>query len=403
MKILALWILTKKILVITKSLTFKKECKNDEISIYIFIFDNSVKQKIILTRAKNLKRMRLVKLLFICFLAVSTSLTAQDIHFSQFYMAPMNLNPALTGVMNCNIRVSANYRNQWASVMRANAYNTYDIAYDQRIAVGRYDYFGVGATFWGDQAGSLNFGQYQGKVSASYSKRVAGYRDESHYIVFGMEAAFGQRRLDFERAQWGEEHDGEGNWGGRGNSETNLDRNSFLYPDVSAGLMWFSVLNKNTNIFIGGAYHHLNRANITFFDGESTPMYSKFTIHAGGEFMLTNRLGLVPGFLMRMQGPSMEIVPGTTVKFILGNARYTNQSFQLGAWMRMSKKESGGILGDAFILSTRFDYENFTLGFSYDVNTSSLRPASKANGAFEFAIQYKICGPERRNVYCPNF
>ncbi len=347
--------------------------------------------------------MRLTKLLFICFLALSTSLTAQDIHFSQFYMAPMNLNPAMTGVMNCNIRISANYRNQWASVLRSKAYNTYDIAYDQRIPVGRYDYVGVGATFWGDQAGSLNFGQYQGKLSASFSKRMAGYRDRAHYMVFGMEAAFGQRRLDITRAQWGEEHDGEGGWGGpTGGGEVGLDRNSFLYPDISAGILWFSVFNEDANIFLGGAYHHLNKANITFYDGTTENLYSKFTIHAGGEFMLTSRLGLVPGFLLRLQGPSMEIIPGTTVKFILGNARYTDQSFQIGLWTRLSNKESG-ILNDALILSTRFDYENFTFGFSYDLNTSSLRPASNSNGAFEFAVQYKICGPERRNVYCPNF
>ncbi len=347
--------------------------------------------------------MKLAKLLTICFLAIGTSLSAQDIHFSQFYMSPMNLNPAMTGVMNCNIRISANYRNQWASVMRANAYNTFDIAYDQRIPVGRYDYFGVGAAFWGDQAGSLNFGQYQGKVSASYSKRMAGYRDKSHYLVFGMEAAFGQRRLDLDRAQWGEQHDGEGQFNGSlASNEVGLDRNSFLYPDVSAGILWFSVFNKNANVFFGGAYHHINKANITFFDGTSDPMYSKFTIHGGGEFMLTSRLGLVPGLLFRLQGPSMEVVPGTSVKFKLGKSRYVDQSFQIGAWMRISNKVTG-ILGDAFIISARFDYENFTVGFSYDLNTSSLSPASNSNGAFEFAIQYKICGPERRNVYCPNF
>ncbi|MBL7794138.1 MAG: hypothetical protein JNK77_17545, partial [Saprospiraceae bacterium] len=44
-----------------------------------------------------------------------------------------------------------------------------------------------------------------------------------------------------------------------------------------------------------------------------------------------------------------------------------------------------------------------TLGFSYDINVSPLRPASNSNGGFEFALQYKICGPERRGVYCPNF
>ncbi|MBL0112281.1 MAG: type IX secretion system membrane protein PorP/SprF [Saprospiraceae bacterium] len=76
-------------------------------------------------------------------------MTAQDIHFSQFYMSPLNLNPALTGVMNCNKRFIGNFRNQWASVLRSNAYNTYSATYDQKIPVGRYDYFGIGEDFGG--------------------------------------------------------------------------------------------------------------------------------------------------------------------------------------------------------------------------------------------------------------
>jgi len=319
-------------------------------------------------------------------------------------MAPMDLNPAMTGVMNCNIRVSGNFRNQWASVIKSNAYNTYNVSYDQRIAVGRYDYVGVGGSVWGDEAGSLGLGTYQGKLSASYSKRMGGYRQKSHYLVFGAEAAFGQRRIDFTNSQFGEQHNGEGQFDPqRFNLENNINRNSFLYPDVSAGILWFSVFNKNSNLFVGGAYHHLNRANLTFMDGSSESLYSKFTFHAGGEFMMSSRLGLVPGFIARKQGPSMEIIPGTSLKFVLGNSRKSSQSFQLGMWYRISNSAIKALTSDAAILSTRFDYNNFTFGFSYDVNVSSLKPASSANGAFEFALQYKICGPERRNVYCPNF
>lgn len=349
--------------------------------------------------------MRLAKLLVICLVALSTTISAQDIHFSQFYMAPMDLNPAMTGVMNCNIRVIGNYRNQWASVIKSNAYNTYNVSYDQKIAVGRYDFVGVGVSVWGDQAGSLGLGTYQGKISASYSKRMGGYRDKSHYMVFGAEAGFGQRRIDFTNSQFGEQHDGEGGFNPMfDNLESiTLARNSFLYPDFSAGILWFSVFNKNTNLFIGGAYHHLNRSNMTFLDGSSEPLYSKFTLHAGGEFMMSRRIGLVPGLVGRLQGPSMEIVPGTSIKFVLGNSRKNTQSFQLGVWYRISNSSIKSLTSDAAILSTRFDYNNFTFGFSYDVNVSPLKPASSANGAFEFALQYKICGPERRNVYCPNF
>ncbi|MGB1217310.1 MAG: PorP/SprF family type IX secretion system membrane protein, partial [Saprospiraceae bacterium] len=264
--------------------------------------------------------MKLGRLLVFCFVVLSTSLSAQDIHFSQFYMSPMTLNPAMTGVMNCNIRLTANYRNQWASVLKSNAYNTYSVAYDQRIPVGRYDYLGVGGTFWGDQAGSLGFGDVTGKLSVSYSKRMAGYRQKSHYLVAGVEAGVAQRRVDLSRAQWGEQHDGDGGFDPTANPNEGLltlNQNSFIYPDISAGLMWFSVFDKHNNLFVGGAYHHLNRANMTFYDGSSEPQFSKFTFHAGGEFKLSERLAAVPNILTRFQGPSMEIVPGTSLKFLL--------------------------------------------------------------------------------------
>ena len=41
-----------------------------------------------------------------------SSVKAQDIHFSQFYASPMNMNPATTGVIGCDMRFSAIYRNE---------------------------------------------------------------------------------------------------------------------------------------------------------------------------------------------------------------------------------------------------------------------------------------------------
>lgn len=350
--------------------------------------------------------MRLAKLLVLSFVLFGTTLSAQDIHFSQFYMAPLDLNPAMTGVMNCNIRVTANYRNQWASVIRSNAYNTYSVSYDQKIPVGRNDYFGAGALFWGDRAGSLGLGIMQGRLSGSYAKKMGGFRKRSHYLAFGAEVGFGQRRVDFTNAQFGAQHNGNGEYDPTLSPEENAllaSSNSRTYFDASAGLLWFSVLDENTNFFVGAAYHHLNRANIAFTNGTSTPLYSKITVHGGGEFLVSDRMGLIPGMIMRFQGKSMEIIPGTSVKYIFGKSRRSQQALQLGAWYRMSNSSEGAITSDAVILSTKFDYNEFTLGFSYDLNVSSLKTASNSNGAYEFALQYKICGPERRNVYCPNF
>ena len=45
-----------------------------------------------------------------------TPLQSQDIHFSQYWNAPLNLSPALTGVSKEDTRIFGAYKNQWASV-----------------------------------------------------------------------------------------------------------------------------------------------------------------------------------------------------------------------------------------------------------------------------------------------
>jgi len=330
-----------------------------------------------------------------------------DIHFSQFYMSPTNLNPALTGVMNCNIRLSANYRNQWSSVTGfESSFNTYSASYDQRIPVGRYDYFGVGLTLWGDVAGTASFTTNTAKLSGSYSKRMGGYRNESHYLVLGAEAGVSQRNIDLLALRYGTQHSGEGTFDPSLPSleGPNFDRDNFVFADISAGLMWFSVLDENNSFFIGGAYSHLNRANISFNGEEDETLYTKVTLHAGGEFAGNGgRIALVPNIVTFFQGPSWQLVPGTAVRFRLGNSRRYYQAFQIGVWARITHKLEDQTHMDALILTTRFEYEDFGIGFSYDLNTSSLNQASNFNGAFEFSVNYRICGPEKRNVYCPNF
>ena len=95
---------------------------------------------------------RLALFISLGFILTVNVVRGQDIHFSQFYMSPLTLNPALTGVMNCNTRLVGNYRNQWASVLGKSSDNTYAVSYDQKMPVGRYDNFGFGANIWSDVA-----------------------------------------------------------------------------------------------------------------------------------------------------------------------------------------------------------------------------------------------------------
>jgi type IX secretion system PorP/SprF family membrane protein len=354
-----------------------------------------------LSFVRFMKKTTLRNFLVIVLATVSAfAVTAQDIHFSQFYMSPLNLNPALTGVMNCNHRLTANYRNQWASVLKQNAYNTYSASYDQKMPVGRYDYFGLGGTLWGDKAGASEFATIQARISGSYAKKMGGYRRKAHYLVVGADFGVSNRSINSANLQWPSQNNGgqfePGQAGGV------ILNPSFVFVDMSAGLLWFSVFDENNNLYFGTSFSHLNRANVSF-ENQNIPLYGKLTAHFGGEFEVAQRVSVLPGVVSFFQGPSFQVNVGNSFKFLLGNSRRYHQAFQLGAWARISNKLNQGKLMDAIILSTRFDYEQFTLGFSYDVNTSSLRTATNGNGAFEFSLLYKVCGPERRGVYCPNF
>lgn len=353
--------------------------------------------------------MRFTKLfVFVVVMLAGAGLKAQDIHFSQFYLSPLNLNPAMTGAMDCNIRLVANYRNQWGSVLGANAYNTYSVSYDQKVAVGRYDFVGFGATFWNDTAGEVDFSTLTAKGSASYLKRMGGDRTTAHYLVAGAEFGFAQRSIDFIKAQWGTQHDGFGGFDGSLTpGEPGLNP-SFTFVDLGAGLMWYSALRNDNSFYMGAAFHHLNSINNSFQDGSFDEYYSRLTFHAGGEINFDGRAGLSPGVIVMSQGPSMQVNSGLSLKFLLGSRR-DQQAFHIGVWNRISKQDdgidgsNGPLLMDAIILSTRFDYQTFSLGFSFDVNVSSLSPASNNAGGPEFAMVYKICQKINRGPNCFRF
>lgn len=342
--------------------------------------------------------------LFLMMFILGGNVSAQDIHFSQFYMSPLNLNPAMTGVMNCNVRMIANFRNQWASVT-SNPYNTFSASYDQKMTIGRSDYFGIGGTLFGDVAGESRFATLAGTLSGSYSKLIGGNRNSSHYLVLGASAGVRQRSIkDLAALRFGDQY----NRGGDPfpvSVESGVPgfNNNYLFADVNGGLMYFAVFNKSNSVWLGAAMNHINKPNQAFYDGEFFELSSRYTVHGGAEIEISNQFDVLPGFVYLKQSQAFELNVGTSVRKVLSKTNYEYQAVQLGVWVRMANSVQSSFITDALIFSTRFDYDQFGIGFSYDVNLSELRTASNGNGAFEFALIYNICGQERRNEYCPKF
>ena len=79
-------------------------------------------------------------------LAFITTIKAQDIHNTQYFATPLTLNPANTGLVQCDLRASVNVRQQWNSVS-SNPYNTVIASFDMATMKGKLnngDALGVG-------------------------------------------------------------------------------------------------------------------------------------------------------------------------------------------------------------------------------------------------------------------
>src|SRR6187397_2827461 len=103
-----------------------------------------------------MKRMikNIFTLLFVLLLAHASP--AQDIHFSQFFEAPLWRNPSLAGIYTGDIRVQAVYRDQWNSV--TTAYRTGSLNGEYKMHVGKGDDFmTAGLQLLFDRAGTIGW------------------------------------------------------------------------------------------------------------------------------------------------------------------------------------------------------------------------------------------------------
>jgi type IX secretion system PorP/SprF family membrane protein len=337
-------------------------------------------------------------LTFVVMIVLMGNLTAQDVHFSQFYNSPMTLNPALTGLISEDIRATANYRSQWGTVTAP--YETMSASTDFSILKGTFydDYMGVGLLVMNDKAGDLNLRNTQVQLSLSYSKALNG--DGNQYLTAGVQVGAVQNAFDVNKLLFDSQYDGT-QLDPNINSGENIDRPNFTYMDVSAGLAWYYVPDEKTSFYIGVGMAHLNRPNISFYSNLNDRLYQKFTIHGGFEFALSSSISLVPQAIILSQGPYLETNVGSLVKFSVHpdyGTDYGQTAFYIGSMYRF---------GDAVIPMVRFDYNQVSVTASYDVNVSELDNASRGNGGFEIALVYKqylFSSPGQRGpVGCPTF
>jgi type IX secretion system PorP/SprF family membrane protein len=293
------------------------------------------------------------------FLLQSLSGLCQDIHFSQFNMSPLSLNPALTGFFDGNYRFAGNYRGQWAAVPVP--YTTFSASADMnmRFSHRTKDKLGLGLFLYNDKAGDADFGTTNLGVSLSYIKPL-GSPSSHQAISFGIQP--GIDTFD-PGASTGE----------------NFSNNNFAYYNISGGIHWYYRPDSRTSYELGAGLFNINSAGQSFFSKEDVRLFKRFTFHGNAQFKIGSKTDLLPAFQVMQQHNFTEVLLGTSVRFLL--LGHNNEAFKAGAWLRV---------GDAFILSAGYDYKQFNFGVSYDINYSGLSAATNYRGGLELAVIYII-------------
>jgi len=352
-------------------------------------------------------------LLIISFLSVN-DLHAQDPVFSQFYASPLQTNPALTGVFNGKFRLTANYKQQWNSILQTNPFRTIAAGFDMRSAVGRDDFFSYGVSALKDEAGVGNFNRNVGAVNFSYMKAIGGrgYRSADQYLIAGAMVGAGQFGVDADNLWFSTQFDTGTETINQGlASQEVINANSDVYIDINAGLMWYGVFDDNQSLYIGGAVFHANAPQFSFIDDGQETLDFRWMVQAGGELPFNDNFSVLPGIIVTSQGESLLSIAGA-------NFRYTNRDWReiairAGAFVHVSRQAdavtdplgvtpvSTGLGIPTYTISAILEMERINIGISYDIATNRLEAPTNNRGGYELSVSYIHPGTRKEKVKCP--
>lgn len=329
----------------------------------------------------------------ICLLGVVSTkkCQAQDIHFSQFYMMPLQQNPSMAGAIH-PVEANIVFKDQWKAI--ASPYRTFAMGYHMRFGKKRRakGYLAAGVNFFSDKAGDANLGTGKGGLSLAYHIKA----DEYNRIGAGIYGGYFQRKIDFSNLTWASQYDGTSINPSLQPGATGAA--SFTNFDVGAGLNWtynntggdFKVTgNNDLNFNVGVGVFHLNRPQYSFL-GNSEKLPMRFSVHGNGVISIPEtKWAFVPGFMYNRQGPAQEIYVGSLMRYLLSqNSKFTG--FKQGAALYTGLYWR---TRDAIAAKLILEYAGWAFGISYDINVSSLQTASQFRGGIELSLRFVAPNP----------
>ena len=353
-----------------------------------------------------MKRNNIITRLSIAALVLSAPVTfAQDIHFTQFDMQPLVINPAYTGMFFGKVRANVIYRDQWKSVTIP--YKTIAASVDLPIKSEDNGYLAGGLQVYRDVAGSGDLSNFTGLVSLAYHKTfgVANGGNEGDYqgadLAVGLQAGYAQKSIDLSKLFFGDEFQNGSFASGTSQEWKNGLGNSVNYYLINAGISYAQAINSKFSFVIGLAANNINQPSDAILKKKNSEavLDMRYTGEVGAIWNVGDRFSLRPVFLYQYQATATEMIFGNEFHYSLtgdfGDTHFTPAVF-LGGYLRNE---------DAAMITAGLEYMNLRLGLGYDYNISSLNTVSNGNGGFEIALKYinPYTVVRRRTIPCNRF
>ena len=326
-----------------------------------------------------------------CIFFISKDIHSQDLHYSQFYNSPQNINPALTGVFNGDHRYMVSMRDQWRFVPVP--WFTMSGAYDRKLYAlkGNQHFLGIGGSLNHDRQGDSKLNLTSLNVNGAYHRII----NANHVISAGLTLGLASRGFNNTLLTWDKQWDGEAFNSAlpTGESYSNLERVNFL--ETGLGVNYRYQKAKRTYADIGASALHLLKPNSAFYNNDVANLPRRVTLSVTGQVQLTGFLDIQVHALHQIQGPYNETIFGGLGKIYISEKK--GKEIQLHAGLGYRTAQS-------FIPTIAVQYNNIYAGLSYDVDTNNFNDIVNSNkGGPEIHVRYIIANvrPMREAKVCP--
>ncbi len=322
-----------------------------------------------------------LKLVLFAFLTCNARfLVGQDIHFSNWNMSPLNLNPAQTGMFEGDGRLIFNYRNQWKGVPVP--YNTFSFGGDFNLNKSLIKGTGeaLGIIFNHDASGDGKYTITDLKVP--FNHKFSFRKDSGLTIAFGILGGVSNVKIDPNKLSYDKQWDGDAYNGGLVNGE-NFSLLSKTYAEVAIGTVIQKKFNQNWMINLGYGISHLNKPNISFYNTKGVTLKPRNNESLQLKYSFSNISSVMLEYYGNQQQKFRENLVGLSYYYTIDPKMGT--IVNLGFFNRF---------GDAMITTLGVQHNNMRLQGSYDYNYSQFKKATNGKGAFEISFIYIYAKPK---------